>query len=137
MKAIFDGCVAVKWLIVEDDSEAARRLLDAGQPELAPSLVLAELGNAVWKQFRKGLWSEAQARAANAAIPRFFSRLVPIEELTPRAGEMVITLVHPIYDCIYLALAERERLPLITVDQRLIEASRKLGSVEVVHLRDI
>ncbi len=67
------------------------------------------------------------------SIPRF----VPIEELASRAAEIMIELTHPIYDCLYLALAERERAPLITVDKRLIEIGQKLGTVEVVHLRDL
>jgi predicted nucleic acid-binding protein len=137
VKAIFDSCVAVKWIIAEEDSEKARRILDFGQPGSAPSLVLAEMNNAIWKQLYKGQWTAQQAFAVQAIIPRLFKQLVPIEILMPRASAMMIEIVHPVYDCIYLALAERESIPLVTVDQRLIEAGKKLGSVEIIHLRDL
>jgi predicted nucleic acid-binding protein len=46
--------------------------------------------------------------------------LVPVAELLPRAIDLAFDLQHPIYDCIYLALAEREKAALITADLRLI-----------------
>jgi len=33
---------------------------------------------------------------------------------------MAQQLAHPVYDCVYLALAERERATLITADERLL-----------------
>ena len=134
---IFDGCVAIKWLVEEDDSAAARRLLELGQPRIGPDLVVAEMVNAIWKHVARNGKPKAEARAACAAAPGFFRTLVPIIQLMPRATDIMIELVHPIYDCIYLALAERESLPLVTVDQRLIDIAKRLPSVEVVHLRDL
>jgi predicted nucleic acid-binding protein len=43
---------------------------------------------------------------------------------------LAIRLKHPIYDCFYLALAERERCALVTADARLI-AAKGLKNVEV------
>jgi len=45
-------------------------------------------------------------------------------------------LDHPVYDCVYLALAEREHATFVTADSRLLRrlSTRKLG-VSVVDVR--
>jgi predicted nucleic acid-binding protein len=60
-----------------------------------------------------------------------FSKLVPIHDLASVAAAMAIDLRHPIYDCFYLALAERERAPLISTDKRLLAAARLMKGIEV------
>ena len=56
--------------------------------------------------------------------------------LVPRAMDLARRLDHPVYDCVYLALAEREHAALVTADQRLLRrlSARKLG-VPIVDLR--
>jgi predicted nucleic acid-binding protein len=54
-----------------------------------------------------------------------FERIVPLEELAARASELAIDLRRPIYDCFYLALAQRETAILVTVDEDMIAAGRK------------
>jgi predicted nucleic acid-binding protein len=51
--------------------------------------------------------------------------LVPIEDLLARALTLAITFHHPIYDCFYLALAEREGCALITADEGMVAVGRK------------
>ena len=57
--------------------------------------------------------------------------LIPIEDLRLRALELSLELDHPIYDCFYLALAERERVPLVCADGALKAKARKLKQVEI------
>ena len=47
-------------------------------------------------------------------------------------------LGHPVYDCVYLALAEREDAAFVTADQRLLRrlSTRKLN-VPIVDLRTL
>ena len=54
-----------------------------------------------------------------------FDELVPSEALHTRALELAIDLRHPIYDCFYLALAEREAAALVTADTRLLAVAAK------------
>jgi predicted nucleic acid-binding protein len=58
--------------------------------------------------------------------------LVPVVELLPRAIELAFDLQHPIYDCVYLALAEREKAALITADRRLIATAGSGGHSALV-----
>jgi predicted nucleic acid-binding protein len=56
--------------------------------------------------------------------------LISAEELRLRALELALELNHPIYDCFYLALAERERCPLVSADKKLLGAAKKMKGVE-------
>jgi predicted nucleic acid-binding protein len=137
MSVIFDACIVIKWFFDEEMSSEARLLGRSTDNTIAPSLILPEVSNAVWKRLSKSIVSTQEAQEICDTLPELFRELVRIEELQKRASEIMVALVHPIYDCIYLALAEREKLPLISVDQRLIDAGRRLGSVNVVHLKDL
>jgi predicted nucleic acid-binding protein len=40
-------------------------------------------------------------------------------------------LNHPIYACFYLALAERERAPLVCADKKMIKKAKRLKGIEI------
>jgi predicted nucleic acid-binding protein len=131
MSLIVDASVAVKWFSQETDSEKSEALLSSVQPLIAPNLVVAEIGNALWKKVSKRLLQREQAIKAMVDAPGFFDQLVSLEELAPRAIEMAIELRHPAYDCFYLALAERERAPIISADDKLMTVARKIKEIEI------
>ena len=129
MSLIVDASVAVNLPRQQPTSPRAEALLES-EELIAPDLIVAEVGNAMWKKFRKHWLTQAQVTEATERLPSCFSRMVPILDLAPRAMELALLQDHPIYDCFYLALAERERLPIVTADSRLLAAARKLGTVE-------
>jgi predicted nucleic acid-binding protein len=131
MSLIVDASVAVKWFAAEDGSARAETLFIDEDDLIAPDLIVSEVGNAMWKKFRKGWLSEAQVSAAIDRLPRLFARLISIVELAPRASELTILLDHPIYDCFYFALAERERLAIVTADDRMPALAKRIGGIEV------
>ena len=131
MTLVVDSSVASKWILPERDSDRAARLHDLADEFIAPTLIHAEIGNAIWKRV---LWRELSPNDANEALARaiaLFTSLVPMEDLTTRALSIACELDHPIYDCFYLALAEREQCPCVTADKRLVAAAKGLKSVEV------
>ena len=125
MTLIVDASVAVKWVVDEPGSDQALSLYADEDDLVAPTLILAEVGNALWKKYRKALVTERQVKLALDSLPRFFDRLCELPDLAPRAGELALRLDQPIYDCFYLALAERETAALVTADARLFAAARK------------
>ena len=51
--------------------------------------------------------------------------LAPDESLASAVLELSFQLDHPIYDCLYVALARYLNLPLITADARLLRSSAR------------
>ncbi len=61
-------------------------------------------------------------------------RWTPTEQLAAEALALALDLDHPVYDCVYLALAIARDLPLVTADRRLIAAAQ--GRPEIAgHVR--
>jgi predicted nucleic acid-binding protein len=134
VKLIVDASVAIKWLIEEPDSSAADQLLDAAHDFLAPELIIAEVISAAWKQRRLGSIDDAQfddivIRIADGPID-----YRPLRPLASRAAALARDLDHPIYDCLYLALAEVEDTTMVTADRRLIAAVRGTALADRVSL---
>jgi len=120
MTAVIDASVATKWVLPEIDADRAATLRERGEDYIAPSLLVAEIGSAVWKRARRGELTAAQAASAIELATALMTRLVPLDGLATHALEFAIRLDHPVYDCFYLALAAREDVPLITADRRLL-----------------
>ncbi len=130
MTVVVDASVAAQWVLDQEGSERAATLR-AEDGLIAPSLIAAEVGSAIWKAVRRGIVKRADALIAAEIALAPFESLVPTEELRIRALVFAIELEHPIYDCFYIALAERERCALITADRKLIVAARQLQGVEL------
>lgn len=125
MTIVIDASVAVKWILPEAGSPAAAALREQDTDLTAPSLVAAEIGNAIWKAVQQGALDRSDGLAGIETALIWFQSVIPIEELRVRALALAIELRHPIYDCFYLALAERENAPLVTADEAMIAAARK------------
>ena len=67
-----------------------------------------------------GLMRREQTLAMPAALRRYVGDFRPIEPLLRRALAIAHALDLPLYDCIYLALAESVARPVITADRRLL-----------------
>lgn len=131
MTIVVDASVAAKWVLPEDGADRAAALRNEAEGFLAPSLIYAEIGNAVRKRAQWNELSKADALRALESAIGLFDALVPMAELAGRATEIAIDLGHPIYDCFYLALAERERIPLVTADDRLMAKVKRLKGLTI------
>ena len=131
MTLVVDASVAVKWVLPEIGSERAATIRASEADLIAPSLVYAEIGNAIWRAVLRGDVSAREAGENLKVAANHYRLLVPLEELAAAAIALAARLRHPIYDCFYLALAERERCPLITADARLAATAKAVRGVEV------
>lgn len=130
MTLVVDASVVAQWVLSQEGSERAA-LLRSDEKLIAPSLIAAEIGSAIWKAVRRGEVKPTDAPTALEAALLSLDELIAIEDLRLRALELAIDLAHPIYDCFYLALAERERQPLITADARLLAAAKRMKGIAV------
>ena len=120
MTWIVDASVAAKWLFEEEQTANARTLFESGQPLVAPDLIFAEVGNVAWKRALRGEITAEHARAAVRALPQLLSMTTESGHLLYAALELALKLEHPVYDCMYVALAERHDAGLVTADTRLL-----------------
>lgn len=125
MTLIVDASVASKWVLPEDGAERASRLRERDDDIIAPALIVSEIANAIWKRIVWGELETDDAVVALGSAVNIVARLIPLEELAKNALATAAELKHPIYDCFYVALAEREGAPLVTADNRLLTVAKK------------
>lgn len=123
MNLVIDASVACQWYFDEPLTAKAKLVLSAQGLRIAPALILAEVGNVVWKRFRRNEATRTQAQAIISEIALDLV-LVPESTVLERAMNLAIDLDHPIYDCFYIATAERWQAPLVTCDRKLISKIR-------------
>jgi len=130
MTLVVDASVATLWVLEQDGTPRALAVRNEDSL-IAPSLIAAEIGSALWKAVRRGHVKRADAATALDAALLAFEALIPLEELRARALELAMELEHPIYDCFYLALAERESAPLVTADAALAAKAKRAKGIEI------
>jgi predicted nucleic acid-binding protein len=119
---VIDASVALKWVLDEAGSDIARTLL--AESLTAPALWQAEAANAIWKRARRGELSPAEASNGLAILTASVVVSIPIEIDLEKALSIAMEIDHPIYDCLYLAAAERLSTQLVTADARFINRVR-------------
>ena len=122
MRVVVDASVAVKWLVAEDGSDAADRLLTDGDDLYAPRLMASEVANALWRKVRLGEIERGQAGVLTAAVSEMPVRWSADETVCADAVRLALALDRPVYDCMYLALAHRLGARMVTADARFANA---------------
>ncbi len=123
---VIDASVAVKWFLDEDRTREARALLDDAGPLLAPSTLFLEVLQAVWVAARQGRTAIEAVAKAEQDLQQVFPQPTPDLTLLRDAARIMREQQHPIYDCLYLALAERSGLELVTADEPQFAAARRM-----------
>ena len=129
-RLVIDASVAVKWLVHEPGSEAAREAAAGADELLAPTFILVEAANALGKRVRLGALGEESARSAWRELLDTPLILVAVElELVEDAMELGLRLRHPVQDCLYLALALHREARVLTADRKFGEAAHRLAEL--------
>jgi predicted nucleic acid-binding protein len=125
MKYVLDSSVALKWVLPEPDSDRALRLRADFQAALheflAPDVFPAEVGHALTRAERRKIIPVGLASIYAAKILATAPRLQSYLPLLGRAISISSAARVGLYDCLYVALAEREGCELVTADDRLIK----------------
>ncbi len=126
MRYVLDSNIAVKWVLTETDSDKARLLRLAFQNQihelLAPDVFPVEVAHGLAKAERRGIipTGDADKLLTNvlATPPHFHPYLLVLKIALEIASRARIG----VYDCLYVALAQREGCELLTAADRLVRA---------------
>lgn len=125
MKYVIDSSVSFKWVVAENDSDKAQRLRadfrNGVHDLLAADIFPAEVANALLMAERRGRINPGELAIHVADILSTTPRLEPTSPLLQRVAEIVATFRISIYDCLYVALAEREACDFVTADEKLVK----------------
>jgi predicted nucleic acid-binding protein len=124
---IVDASIAVKWWAPEADSAMAARLLEGDWRLVAPDLMAAEAANTWWDKYRQGEMGRADVETAVNRLSAIGITWIPTARVLAPATRLALELHHPVYDCVYLATAREQRLPLATGDGWLRKTARSMG----------
>ena len=122
MRLVVDASVAVKWLIEEEASDAAERLLHGAFALHAPRLLASEVANAIWRRARAAEIGRGEAGMLVHAIGEMPLHWHNDEELGADAVRLALACDHTVYDCVYLTLAHRIGGHVVTADARFANA---------------
>ncbi len=119
---VVDASVVVKWFVPEVHAEAAQSLLREGLSLYSPDLVRAEIGNVLWKKWRRDEVSSDTVEAVLRDLEGFNLEIKPSTLLLGVAWDVARRFDRTFYDGLYVALAMRTDCPLVTADRKLYNA---------------
>jgi predicted nucleic acid-binding protein len=130
---VLDVSVALAWFVDNPAAPFAQNIRNAlmnGDHAVVPALWHLEVANGFLVAERRGIFSAADADAANQEIG-FLLRtaietsadLVSIKQSLGIARAFHLS----VYDAVYIEMSLRQRLPLAALDKRLLAAALKTG----------
>jgi predicted nucleic acid-binding protein len=126
MKYTLDASVAMKWVLPEPDTPKAVRLRNEFRQGLhrliAPDVFVPEVAHGLTKAERRGVIRIGVAERRMLNVINCLPDLYPSLRLVRRAIQISSQARIAVYDCFYVALAEREGCELVTADQKLINS---------------
>lgn len=126
---VIDASVAAKWFLPEKGREAARKLLTQKVVFIAPWLIKVEVAAAITKTCRI---ENLSANTSENLCLKWFNRLergtVNLEDTEAdhtAAAQLSSRLSHSYQDCLYLALAQRYSIPIVSADKKQIKKAQE------------
>jgi predicted nucleic acid-binding protein len=122
VNAVVDTNVVAYYLLgTEPFAEETRRFWRAVAQSFAPTLWAAELANALWMAVRAGVLAREEGHRRLDFAARLRIRSVSPRSLWQGALARAIATDVAVYDTLFVELAARRRLPLVTFDARILK----------------
>jgi predicted nucleic acid-binding protein len=128
-RIVLDASVAAKWLLppphepLRDEALQIARGYNEGQYEIfIPDVFWAEIANFLWKAARSSRCTPAEARTTLEIIFDYSFQSTSSISLLPGAFDIATLYDRAVYDCLYVALAQKIGGELITADEKLANA---------------
>jgi predicted nucleic acid-binding protein len=122
---VVDANVAAKWYLPERGSAEAEQLLNDARRIFAPALIRIEVAGAITRKVRNGkVTPEDARRLCDVWVSQLEANvvsLIPDDDVFESAMLLSIEIKHALQDCLYLAVARKYDVPLITADRPFFE----------------
>jgi predicted nucleic acid-binding protein len=133
-KVVLDSSVIAAMFFKEDASEQALKAVV--EPDLVTvDLAVAEVGNVAWKQV---VLSGEDADLALTVLQKCLSfiqdacNIIRSQDLVAEAYTIAVDNRIAFYDSLFLAAADREDVPLLTLDRKLYNKMKEKMDVRMV-----
>ncbi len=133
-RAVLDSSVLAAMFFKEAASPRALKCASECDP-VTLDLAMAEVGNVAWKQVV--FFGENRDRASDALqdCQDFIATactIIKASDLSMKAFQIAVDDKISYYDSLFLAAAEREEIPLMTLDQKLQEKAKAKRDVRLI-----
>jgi predicted nucleic acid-binding protein len=130
---VIDTSVLVKFILKEEGWNKIADFLKAGT--ISVDLVIKETVNAIWKRVMRKEISLEEAKDMFEAMKEILNKAVIIEnemDYIDEAFEISIRRNITVYDSLYIALAKKKKLELLTADEIQAQAASLEGVRAIV-----
>ena len=133
-RAVLDSSILAAMFFKEASSPRALKCASECDP-VTLDLAMAEVGNVAWKQVV--FFGENRDRASDALqdCQDFIATactIIKASDLSMKAFQIAVDDKISYYDSLFLAAAEREGFPLMTLDQKLQEKAKAKRDVRLI-----
>jgi predicted nucleic acid-binding protein len=126
LACVLDASAAVRLILGDRAAAAVAEQIREAAMVMAPELMLSEVANTLWKLQRADLLADLDPQQLLADARDLVDRVEPDRHLQAEALALACHHDHPVYDCLYLALARREAATLISLDRRLQQLAERV-----------
>ena len=132
-RAVLDSGVIFALYFEEDASERAVNAANQYSP-ITLDLAVAEVGNAAWKRVAFFEESKDAAWLSLSKCLLFIKSctMMNSSDLAGHAYEVALENKTTFYDSLFLAAAEQEKVPLLTLDKKMYEAAKAKGNAQML-----
>lgn len=128
MAFVLDASITLCWAFADEEHPLAAAALDRIQQGEAqvPSLWWFEVRNSLVMNERRGRLTEAET---SSFLRNLGQLAINVDRAPAEAGLLTLARQHrlTVYDAAYLELAQREGVPLATLDTALRQAAKVVG----------
>ena len=133
-RAVLDSSVLAAMFFKEAASPRALKCASECDP-VTLDLAMAEVGNVAWKQVI--FFGESRDRASDTLqdcqdFIETACTVIKASDLSMKAFQIAVEDKVSYYDSLFLAAAEREGIPLMTLDQKLHEKAKAKRDIRLV-----
>lgn len=133
-RIVLDSSVIAAIFFKEEASERAERVVEKYEP-ITVDVAVAEVGNVALKRVvffneSKKTTSKALKRCTDFIIN--VCDIITSHELLEDGFDIAVTEKITLYDALFVAASEREKIPLLTLDKKLYEKLHEKRNVNLV-----